>query len=73
VYEALPEVFSSPLWQVLFYEMENTAVPRPLTPGYLEYELILREAFNSIHFGADPKSTLESASLRIDRELRKYR
>lgn len=73
VYEALPEVFSSPLWQVLFYEMENTAVPRPLTPGYLEYELILREAFNSIHFGADPKSTLEDASRRIDRELRKYR
>jgi fructooligosaccharide transport system substrate-binding protein len=73
VYEALPEVFSSHLWQVLFYEMENTAVPRPLTPGYLEYELILREAFNSIHFGADPKSTLEDASRRIDRELRKYR
>ena len=48
-------------------------VPRPLTPGYLEYELILREAFNSIHFGADPKSTLEDASRRIDRELSKYR
>ena len=73
VYEALPEVFSSPLWQVLFFEMKNTAVPRPLTPGYLEYELILREAFNSIHFGADPKSTLENASRRIDHELRKYR
>jgi len=73
VYEALPEVFSSPMWQVFFHEMSNTAVPRPVTPGYLEYELILREAFNSIHFGADPRTTLENAAKRIDRELQKYR
>jgi ABC-type glycerol-3-phosphate transport system substrate-binding protein len=73
VYDALPEVFGNPMWQTLFYEMNNTAVPRPVTPGYLEYELILRETFNSIHYGADPRTSLESAAKRIDRELRKYR
>ena len=56
-----------------FNEMENTAVPRPVTPGYSQYELMLREAFNSIHYGADPKKTLEDAAIRIDRELRRYR
>jgi hypothetical protein len=34
---------------------------------------MLREAFNSIHYGADPRSTLEEVAVRIDRELRKYR
>jgi ABC-type glycerol-3-phosphate transport system substrate-binding protein len=73
VYEALPEVFGNAMWQLFFNEMENTAVPRPVTPGYSQYELMLREAFNSIHYGADPKKTLEDAAIRIDRELRRYR
>lgn len=72
VYEAMP-VFRNPMWQVLLYEMKNTAKPRPVTPGYLQYELLLREAFNSIHYGADPTSTLKDAAKRIDRELRRYR
>ncbi|MFO8022537.1 MAG: hypothetical protein R6U65_08720, partial [Perlabentimonas sp.] len=71
--EALPEVFEDPMWELFTYEMENTAVPRPETPGYSQYELILREAFNSIYHGADPKETLESAAIRIDRELRRYK
>lgn len=73
VYEALPEVFGNPMWKTLIDEMKNTAVARPITPGYLEYELMLREAFNSIHYGADPAATLNDAAKRIDRELRKYR
>jgi ABC-type glycerol-3-phosphate transport system substrate-binding protein len=73
VYEALPEVFDNPMWQLFVKEMETTAVPRPRTPGYSQYELMLREAFNSIHYGADPRSTLEEVAVRIDRELRKYR
>lgn len=73
VYEALPEVFDDPMWELFTYEMENTAVPRPETPGYSQYELILREAFNSIYHGADPKETLEAAAIRIDRELRRYK
>ena len=73
VYAALPDTFSAPMWQILFHEMRDTAVPRPATPGFAEYEQILREALNSIHFGADPETTLRDASRRIDRELRKYR
>ncbi|MGC9322271.1 MAG: extracellular solute-binding protein [Kosmotogaceae bacterium] len=73
VYGALPEVFDNQMWQLFVKEMETTAVPRPRTPGYSQYELMLREAFNSIHYGADPRSTLEEVSARIDRELRKYR
>ena len=73
VYEALPEVFGNPMWQTFLYEMEHTAVARPVTPGYSQYELMLREAFNSIHYGADPKKTLDDAAIRIDRELRRYK
>jgi fructooligosaccharide transport system substrate-binding protein len=67
------EEFNNPMWQLLFDELKNTAVVRPVTPGYLEYELILRESFNSIHYGASPRQTLENAANRIDRELSKYR
>lgn len=73
VYDALPEVFSDPMWKTLLNDMNTTAVARPVTPGYLEYELMLREAFNSIHYGAEPAATLTEAAKRIDRELRKYR
>lgn len=73
VYEAMPEVFGDAKWQILLNEMKNTAVARPITPGYLEYELILRETFNSIHYGAEPAAALKDAAKRIDRELRKYR
>ncbi|MBP7165141.1 MAG: ABC transporter substrate-binding protein [Firmicutes bacterium] len=73
VYDAMPEVFSNPMWQILLEEMKKTAVARPVTPGFLEYELMLRETFNSIHYGANPEEELKNAAKRIDRELRKYR
>jgi len=73
VYAALPGDFSNPMWQLFISEMNSTAVTRPDTPGYSQYELILREAFASISYGADPKKTLEDASARIDRELKKYK
>jgi fructooligosaccharide transport system substrate-binding protein len=73
VYKAVPESFNKPMWDIFFYEMENTAVARPATPGYSEYEQILREALGSISYGADPEKTLNETAQRIDRELRKYR
>jgi multiple sugar transport system substrate-binding protein len=73
VYAAVPEDFNSPMWKIFFYEMQNTAVPRPATPGFSEYEQILREALSSISSGAEPEKTLNEAAQRIDRELRKYR
>ena len=73
VYEALPDIFGTDEWAMFLSEMESTAVPRPKTPGYLEYELILRETFNDIHYGRDPQEALDAAVLRIEREFRKYR
>lgn len=72
-YELLEEEFSKPEWQILLYEMNNTAKARPVTPGYLQYELILRETFNAIHYGSDPEQALKDAEIRIDRELRKFK
>ncbi len=72
-YDLLEKEFSKPEWQILFYEMDNTATARPITPGYLQYELILRETFNSIHYGSDPEQALKDAETRIDRELRKFK
>lgn len=47
--------------------------PRPLTPGYLEYEEILSDAFEDIRNGADVEQALSGAADRIDREMDKYR
>ncbi len=49
------------------------AKPRPLTPGYLEYEEILSDAFEDIRNGADVQEALSGAADRIDREMDKYR
>ena len=49
------------------------AEPRPLTPGYLEYEEILSDAFEDIRNGADAGEALSGAADRIDREMEKYR
>ncbi|MFA7636046.1 MAG: ABC transporter substrate-binding protein, partial [Bacillota bacterium] len=73
VYASMEDMFANPMWQTLIYEMEKTASPRPVTPGYLEYESVLKEAFSAIQHGADPAATLDSAAKQIDRELRKYR
>lgn len=49
------------------------AEPRPLTPGYLEYEDILSSAFEDIRNGANVEESLTAAEQRIERELQKYR
>ena len=54
------------------YESKNTAIPRPLSAGYLEYESMLTTAFEDIRNGADVKSTLEEAETKINRALKKY-
>jgi multiple sugar transport system substrate-binding protein len=73
VYRQKAGEFSLAPWRIVLYELGNTAVPRPFTPGFREYENILQQALRDIQLGADVKSTLESAVTRIDRELLKYR
>jgi len=58
---------------LLKYESENTAVPRPLSAGYSEYESMLTNVFEDVRNGADVKTTLQNAEVTIDRALRKYR
>ncbi len=58
---------------LLNYESTNTAVPRPLSPGYSEYESMLTNVFEDVRNGADVKTTLQNAEVAIDRALRKYR
>ncbi len=48
-------------------------VPRPVTPGFLEYEQILQNAFSDIMNGADVQEVLNNAVVRITSEMMKYR
>lgn len=54
-------------------ESRETAVPRPKTPGYLEFESNLNKAFEDIKNGADPQKTLDEAVNVIDNQLKKYK
>ena len=49
------------------------AVPRPVSPGYLEYEQILQNTFQDIRNGADVEEALDLAVARIESEMDKYR
>ena len=55
------------------YEARNTAVPRPQTPGYLEFEDILATTLEDIRNGSEPAASLDAAVQRIDRALARYR
>jgi hypothetical protein len=47
-------------------------VPRPVTPGYLEYEQILQNTFDDIRNGANVEEALNLAVERIESEMVKY-
>jgi hypothetical protein len=47
-------------------------VPRPVTPGYLEYEQILQNTFDDIRNGANVEEALNLAVERIESEMIKY-
>ena len=49
------------------------AVPRPVSPGYLEYEQILQNTFSDIRNGQDVEEALNLAVARIESEMDKYR
>jgi len=60
------------MFTLLNYESANTAVPRPSTPSYLEYESMLTNAFEDIRNGADIDETLANTEARIEKSLQKY-
>jgi multiple sugar transport system substrate-binding protein len=60
-------------YNVIYYELKNSAVIRPLTPGYLEWSNYIDVAIEDIRNGADVKNSLDNAAARIDAAMRKYR
>jgi ABC-type glycerol-3-phosphate transport system substrate-binding protein len=72
-FDQVPEVFDSEPWRIVVYELNNTAVPRPATPGFREYEDVLMQAFADIQLGADVMDRLTEAAQEIDAQMQKYR
>jgi len=58
---------------LVLFESENTAMIRPKTPGYLEWERIINRAFEDIRNGGNPEDVLKGAAQEIDRALEKYK
>lgn len=72
---ATDEQFNDPpasFMRVAADEATIGAVPRPVTPGYLEYEQILQNTFSDIRNGANVEEALNLAVERIDSEMVKY-
>ena len=67
------EVFPRNVYTMAAYELGNTAMVRPVTPGFLEWEDPVIKMFEDIRNGADPEKTLDQMASRIDRTLAKYR
>lgn len=60
-------------WNITRYELNNTAVPRPKTPGFREYEDILKTTFRDIQSGSQTAEAMKKAVAEIDAQLQKYK
>ena len=72
---ATDEQFANPpesFLRVAADEATVNPVPRPVTPGYLEYEQILQNTFSDIRNGANVEEALNLAVERIESEMVKY-
>ena len=72
-FKAFPETFEVMPNKLFYWEIVHTAVTRPRTPAYREYEDLLREAFANIRQGADAAKEMNAAVQKIDPQLRRYR
>ncbi|MCZ8515483.1 sugar ABC transporter substrate-binding protein [Paenibacillus filicis] len=66
------DAFPNNIYRIAAYEAQNTAVPRPVTPGYLEFETLYNKAYDDIKNGTDPKKALDDVAAQMDRQLKKY-
>jgi ABC-type glycerol-3-phosphate transport system substrate-binding protein len=73
IWDTEKATFDTEMWRFVRHELDNTAVPRPATPGFREYEDSVRVALRDIQTGADVKGALTAAAQKIDREMQKYR
>jgi len=72
VYEFFADFYTKHPFNIAFHDSQNTAVVRPITPGYLEWELIITKAYADMRAGAKPEEALGRAAKQIDRQLKKY-
>lgn len=76
---ALPAFISSAPWdggeggttggELVEYELANTAVGRPRSVGYIQFEEIMTRAFEDIRNGLDPRETLNGAQTELSEAL----
>ncbi|RXZ82196.1 sugar ABC transporter substrate-binding protein [Paenibacillaceae bacterium] len=64
--------FPANVLRIATYEAQNTAVSRPLTPGYLDWETLYNQAYEDIKNGSDPQKALNDVANQMDRQLSKY-
>ena len=65
--------FSSDMWKITRRELEGTAQPRPSTPGFREYEDVVRVTLRDLQAGGNVQQALTAAAQKIDREIAKYK
>jgi multiple sugar transport system substrate-binding protein len=53
-------------------ELSSSAVSRPTTTGYVDFETVMNKAFADIRNGSDPAQRLQSATKELDSVLKKY-
>ena len=58
---------------IIEYSLANTAVSRPVSVGYVDFESVINKAFADIRNGAEPAARLSQANGEIERTLAKYR
>lgn len=51
---------------LISYETANTAVARPVSVGYVQFEEVMNRAFGDIRNGSDPKSRLDQATQQLN-------
>lgn len=65
--------FPKSIQRIAAYESGHTAVPRPVTPAYSEYETVLNETLADISNGADPAEALKNCVEKANAVMAKYK
>ena len=59
--------------RIAAFEAANTAVPRPVTPAYSEYESLINAMLSDISNGADPAEAIKNCVEKTDSIMKKYK
>lgn len=62
-----------PVVDIITHELQNTAVGRPRTTGYVAFETIMNRAFSDLRNGAEVEPTLQSAQDQLTSTLARIR